>query len=102
VSAALQPVLAKRSELASYERRIVELTTEETRITSDQQRLRENMKALRGSAEEKLLLQRYTNQLNEQETRLEALRQSIATTRSQAEAARAQLTQSIRELKFEL
>jgi len=32
------------------------------------------MKALRGSAEEKALLQRYTRQLDEQETQLDALR----------------------------
>ena len=31
------------------------------------------MKALRGSAEEKALLQRYTGQLDEQETQLDAL-----------------------------
>ena len=102
VNTVLQPVLAKRSEVAGHERRIVELTTEEARITSDQHRLRENMKALRGSAEEKLLLQRYTNQLNEQETRLETLRQSIAATRTEVEAARADLSRLIRELKFDL
>jgi hypothetical protein len=102
VNAALQPVLAKRSEVAAHERRIAELTTEEAQITSDQQRLRENMKALRGSAEEKLLLQRYTNQLNEQETRLATLRQSIAATRTEVDAARADLSRLIRELKFEL
>jgi hypothetical protein len=31
------------------------------------------MKALKGSAEEKTLLQRYTKQLDEEETRLDAL-----------------------------
>ena len=36
-------------------------------------RLRENVKALKGSAEEKALLQRYTKQLNSQESRLEEL-----------------------------
>ena len=43
------------------------------KIFDDQQRLRENMKALKGSSEEKLLVQRYTQQLNDQETRLEKL-----------------------------
>ena len=47
----------------------------------DQQRLRENMKALRGSAEEKQLLQRYTRQLDAQETRLDALQTEIAARR---------------------
>ena len=42
------------------------------------------MKALRGSAEEKQLLQRYTRQLDDQENKLEALRREIATTTSRA------------------
>ena len=46
-------------------------------IFDDQQRLRENMKALKGSAEEKALLQRYTQQLNEQENRLDALHKEV-------------------------
>ena len=36
-------------------------------IDKDQGRLRENMKALKGSPEEKALLQRYTKQLDSQE-----------------------------------
>jgi hypothetical protein len=41
-------------------------------IAADQERVRENMRALRGSSEEKQLLQRYTRQLNQQEDRLAA------------------------------
>ncbi len=37
-----------------------------TEIQLDQQRLRENMKALKGSAEERALLQRYTGELSTQ------------------------------------
>ncbi len=47
-------------------------------IDKDQARLRENMKALKGSAEEKALLQRYTRQLDEQEDRLAALKKENA------------------------
>jgi hypothetical protein len=82
---ALKPVLDKRSELAAIDRRLQALQGEHATIVRDQQRVRENMKALRGSSEEKHLLQRYTRQLDEQETRLEALQQSI----DQAGAARA-------------
>jgi uncharacterized protein involved in exopolysaccharide biosynthesis len=35
------------------------------------------MKSLKGSAEEKQLLQRYVKQLNDQETRLDALRKEL-------------------------
>jgi len=47
---------------------------ETERIFSDQARLRENLKSLKGSAEEQALAQRYTRQLDEQESRLEDLR----------------------------
>ena len=75
---ALAPVFAKRSELASIERQLAALEAQQNAIVQDQQRLRENMKALRGSAEEKQLLQRYTRQLDEQENKLEALRNESA------------------------
>jgi predicted nucleic acid-binding Zn-ribbon protein len=47
------------------------------RINGEENRLRENMKALRGSVEEKALLQRYVQQLNSQEDRLVALNREI-------------------------
>jgi hypothetical protein len=72
---ALRPVLEKRAEIAALDRRLGEIETERNRITVDQQRVRENMKALRGSNEERQLLQRYTRQLDEQETRLAQLQQ---------------------------
>ena len=43
-------------------------------IEKDQGRLRENMKALKGSAEERALIQRYTRELDSQEDKLAALR----------------------------
>jgi uncharacterized protein with NAD-binding domain and iron-sulfur cluster len=45
--------------------------------TEDQARIRENMKALKGSAKEKALLQRYTKQLDSQEDRLTTLNKEI-------------------------
>jgi hypothetical protein len=84
---ALKPVIDKRVELAGVERQIEALDSQEKAIETDQNRLRENMKALRGSAEEKQLLQRYTRQLNDQEDKLEALRKN----KEQAESAQAKL-----------
>ena len=86
----LRPVLEKRAELAALDRQIAALDSERMRIVDDQARLRENMKALRGSAEERQLLQRYTRQLDDQENRLAALQQerekSVATRAATAEA----------------
>ena len=60
------------------------------------------MKALKGSAEEKLLLQRYTRQLNEQEDRLEALRKETKQLESQSENAQAALDKMIQDLSFDV
>ncbi len=100
--AALKPVLDKKTALAALERTQANLTAQHTTIVNDQQRLRENMKALRGSAEEKLLLQRYTRQLDQQETTLESLRQEIAKTEKERETTRAELAKLVAELSFEV
>jgi len=56
---------------------------------------------LRGSAEEKALLQRYTKQLDDQETQLAALRKKIQDTEAQRDAAQTQLDTMIGELHLE-
>jgi len=75
VEEALRRVIAKKSEIADVEREMKSRQEEMAAIDKDQARLRENMKALKGSAEEKALLQRYTRQLDGQEDRLAALKQ---------------------------
>lgn len=71
------------------------------RIVEDQGRLRENMKALRGSPEEKGLVPRYTKQLDDQETQLEALRKKIQDTEARRDAANAALEKLIGEVQIE-
>jgi len=99
---ALRPVIAKKTEIAQLERRLQSLDTEGTTITSDQQRIRENMKALRGSAEEKQLLQRYTRQLDEQENRIDVLKQEMTKTSQQLVKLRGELSTLITGVSFEL
>ena len=99
---ALKPVLDKKAELAGLERRMEALQNERNTIGQDQQRLRENMKALRGSAEEKQLLQRYTRQLDEQETRLETLKTAVGRTTADVEKARGELSALIGSVSFEI
>ena len=98
---ALAPLLVKRGELAAIERQLASLNSRLQNIVTDQQRLRENMKALRGSAEEKLLLQRYTRQLDDQENKLETLRQEMATTTAQREAAQEAFNGLIAAFEYE-
>ena len=56
------------------------------------------MKALKGSSEEKLLVQRYTQQLNDQETRLEKLGKEMEQIQKEMDAAQGVLDQTIRDL----
>jgi hypothetical protein len=60
------------------------------------------MKALKGSPEEKALVERYVQQLNTQETRLETLRQEIAQLETKKDAAQAELDRMIEDLSFDV
>ncbi len=71
-------VLDQKSQVSSLDSRRKSRQQEVEAITKDQARLRENMKALKGSAEEKALLQRYTRQLDSQEDRLNSLNKEIS------------------------
>ncbi|MGA3043354.1 MAG: hypothetical protein ABSF54_21480, partial [Bryobacteraceae bacterium] len=75
---------------------------ETEKIYDDQQRLRENMKALKGSPEEKALVQRYVQQLNTQESRLEDLRKEIAQLEAKISSAQADLDHMIEGLSFDV
>jgi hypothetical protein len=70
-------------------------------IVSDQNRLRENMKALKGSVEEKSLLQRYTHQLDNQEDRLAALRGEQEGLKSQRLKLNEELIRMVQNVAFD-
>ena len=91
LEAALREVMRRKTELnrLTDQRRLLDL--EDSRINADQIRLRENMKALKGTAEERALLQRYVKQLDDQETRLEAVRKEMAALQDQISKAEADL-----------
>jgi len=101
MAAALEKITAQKAVVAGFEQEMTDRQGDIDRIVEDQGRLRENMKALRGSAEEKALLQRYTRQLDEQETQLETLRKKIRDTEAQRDAANEQLEKMIGELQLE-
>jgi Carboxypeptidase regulatory-like domain len=101
MATALAKITAQKAVVAGFEQEMTDRQSDIDRIVEDQGRLRENMKALRGSAEEKALLQRYTRQLDEQETQLETLRKKIRDTEAQRDAANEQLEKMIGELQLE-
>ena len=98
----LRPVLDKKAEAERRHQRLAQLEQTRQTIVNDQQRLRENMKALRGSDEERQLLRRYTTQLNEQEDRLAALEREIAAEKAAAEKADQELSDLINALSFDV
>jgi len=60
------------------------------------------MKALKGSAEERALIQRHTRQLDEQENRLDVLRREIANLDQQRAQAQTELDRLIEALTLEV
>ncbi len=90
VLAALQPVFDIHNKVVGLDDQIRARESDVAEITKDQDRLRENMKALKGSAEERDLLKRYTGELNAQEDKLAALRSELASLHAQRNAADAE------------
>jgi hypothetical protein len=98
---ALQKIIQQKNEIAGLEREIESRKAQISSIDQDQQRLRENMKALKGSPEEKALLQRYTRELNEQEDKLQAVRTEIAAREQQRDKSREQLDKMMQEMTLD-
>jgi hypothetical protein len=98
---AFRRILDQKNQVSQLETQITTRHTELDAITKDQARLRENMKALKGSAEEKALLQRYTRQLDSQEDRLSALNSQIADLQSKKTQADEQLDQMVQAVTLD-
>jgi len=95
LQAQLQEVQRRKTEIFGLMQRIDKLEEESAQIERDQQRVRENMRALKGSSEEKQLVQRYVKQLNEQETRIDASRTELASLIAERQKAEAALQEYI-------
>ncbi|HEV2716709.1 MAG TPA: carboxypeptidase regulatory-like domain-containing protein, partial [Terriglobales bacterium] len=63
---AFDRILAQKNKIGDLDLQINQHKQESDQITADQNRIRENMKALKGSSEERSLLQRYAKQLDSQ------------------------------------
>jgi hypothetical protein len=102
IQKALQPVVEKQKELVAAQDRLGRLQQEVSILTVDQNRVRDNMRALRGSKEEKALTQRYVKDLATQEDRLVTLRTSIVAAEAEQETVRAALDQLLERVEFDL
>jgi hypothetical protein len=101
VEDALRKIVAQKNVIAGLEAQIASRNNERQKIYDDQQRIRENLKALKGSAEERGLTERYTKQLSDQETRLETLQRESAALQAQRDQAQAELDKMIEGLTLD-
>ncbi len=96
----LRQVMAKKAAVSALSSSEEQLEKEQQGIYDDQERLRENVKALKGSAEEKALIQRYVGQLNEHENRLGQLKKEREALAKRIEAAEAELEKAVQAVVF--
>jgi len=101
VEQALRRIIDKKNEIARFDAELQTRASEINSIDRDQQRLRENMKALKGSVEEKALLQRYTGELNSQEDRLKVIHREITVLEKSRDEAREQLDHTLLEMTLD-
>ncbi len=88
---AFRKILDQKNVVAAFDSQINERQQELSNISTDQDRIRENMKALKGGAEQKQLLDRYVRELNSQEDRLSSLRSQITDLKTKRQQAALEL-----------
>jgi hypothetical protein len=97
----LRQILAQKDAIAKVSADLKSKQADVERIFQDQERLRENMKALKGTPEQKALTQRYTGELNDQEIQLGMLRKEIANLETTQNQSQEELDATIQSLTFE-
>lgn len=98
---ALQSLIELKMRIGTLEAREAAIDAEITAIGEDQERLRENIKALAGNAEAKQLIARYVAKADEQETRIEQLTKERQTVNAESERLQTQLNNAIRSLTLD-
>ncbi len=101
IEQALRKLVAQKTRIAAFDTQISARRQQVQNIFDDQQRVRENMKALKGSAEEKSLVQRYTRQLNDQEDRVQSLRQELTGLEKERSDAKSELDRMVQDLTLD-
>jgi hypothetical protein len=101
VEEALRRVVSQKDNVATLDEEIGSRKGQIASISEDQQRVRENMKALKGSAEEKTLVERYARQFNQQEDEVESLHTQISDLQQKREQAQKALNELIEGITLE-
>lgn len=98
---AFDKVFAARAKVSGFDQQMIQRRQETDQISTEQNRIRENMKALKGSADEKALVQRYTGELNKQEDRLAAIRNELADLQQKRNDAAAELDRTVMAINLD-
>lgn len=101
IEQAFRKIVAQKAVLAALDAQLAARSRKRKQIYEDQQRIRENLKALKGTAEERALTERYTKQLSDQETELETLQRESADLQMKRDQAQAQLDNMIQNLTLD-
>jgi hypothetical protein len=96
-----EPVFAAKRVVAALDVRIGDKQNAINQLVEDQKRLRDNLGALKGSAEERSLAKRYTTELNAQEDTLATLRRDLAGLEQQRQSAEMDLRNKIDSFSME-
>ncbi len=101
IDQALRKVISQKNSIAALDAEMASRKSKISGISEDQQRVRENMKALKGSTEEKALVARYVRELNEQEDHVQSLHREVADLQLKRDAAQKTLNDMIEGLQME-
>jgi hypothetical protein len=99
--AVLEKIIDIKSRMAAAEARVEAIDQEVTEIGTDQQRLRDNIKALTATAEAKQLITRYVAKADTQETRLEQLNKDKQAEHAEADRLQKELESLVRSVAID-
>jgi Carboxypeptidase regulatory-like domain len=97
----LRGIVMQKDAIAKLDADITQKQSELESIGTDQERVRENLQALKGTPEEKALAQRYVKELDEQETRLAMLKKEILDLQAKRKEAQQDLDDTIEHFTFD-
>lgn len=101
IKAELEKLIELKSNISKAEGRIKALEEEADEISEDQKRLRDNIGALKNTADAKQLVARYIAKAGEQETRLEAIAKEKRQAQAELTKLIAEFEVAVRGLKLE-
>jgi hypothetical protein len=91
----LRQIVAQKDAMAKLDADLKQKQDELNGIGADQERVRQNLQALKGTQEEKALAQRYVKELDDQETRLATLKKEILDVQAKRKQAQQELDEMV-------